>query len=170
MMNMHRRSYLATKDLLKQFYISQGDQFISPEIKKHIAIIDQASANYDSYSKQVENDRWSQIMTKMKNLYPIWYVDYTSNEGRVNAQTAYNQLTKIFSSSNPPQHEQAKLVKALMGDYQRHSEIMSQYNMLNIQGIASTEEKQKWENYLLSLSESEPKLKPVIKSIFMKLG
>lgn len=169
-MNMHLRSYLAPKDLLKQFYISQGDQFISPEIKKHIAIIDQASANYDSYSKQVENDRWSQIMTKMKNLYPIWYVDYTSNEGRVNAQTAYNQLTKIFSSSNPPQHEQAKLVKALMGDYQRHSEIMSQYNMLNIQGIASTEEKQKWENYLLSLSESEPKLKPVIKSIFMKLG
>ena len=92
LMSMNLRSRRTPEESLKQFYIAQGDAMMSPLIKEHVQIINQAEANYDNYSKKVENDRWSQIMTKMKNLHPIWYADYTDNEGRVNAQTAYNQL------------------------------------------------------------------------------
>lgn len=170
LMSMHLRSYRTPEDLLKQFYVAQGDAIMAPLIKEHLARIDAADANYDSYSKRLENDRWSQIMNSMKNLHPIWYADYTDNEGRVNAQIAYNQLEMIFASKNPPQHEQARLVNALMSDYKRHSSILSQYKTLNLQGLAMQTEKDNWDNYLLRLSESEPRLKPVIDSVFRKLG
>jgi len=111
-------------------------------------------------------------MKKMQNLYPVWYADYTSNEGRVTARNAFNQLQKIFApgSNLAPDTEQARSVKALISDYNKHQSIMSQYTMLNIQGGPSTIETQNWENYLLRLKESDPRLSSVISSVFMKLG
>ena len=170
LMGMHLRQYRTPEELLKQFYVAAGDAIMSKEISNHIAIINQAEANYDSYTKQQEQQRWSAIMEKMKNLYPIWYADYTNGEGRINAQTAYNQLQLIFSRPNPPTHEQAKLVKALMGDFERHQASMNQYKSVNLTGIVVQTEKDNWENYLLTLRESEPRLRPVIDSVFRKLG
>ena len=170
LMSMNLRSRRTPEELLKQFYIAQGDAMMSPLIKEHVQIINQAEANYDNYSKKVENDRWSQIMTKMKNLHPIWYADYTDNEGRVNAQTAYNQLQLLFSRPDAPNHEQARLVKALMADYDVHQQRMMQYRALNIQGTLTKGEQDNWDNYLLRLAESEPRLNSVIYSVFRKLG
>lgn len=170
LMDMNLRSRRSPEQLLKQFYIAQGDAMMSPLIKEHVQIINQAEANYDSYSKKVENDRWSQIMAKMKNLHPIWYADYTDNEGRVNAQTAYNQLQLIFSRPDAPNHEQARLVKSLMADYNVHQQNMAQYRALNIQGTLTKIEQDNWDNYLLRLAESEPRLNSVIYSVFRKLG
>jgi hypothetical protein len=171
LVSMHLREQRSPEELLRQFYIASGDAVISADRKLHTQIITAAKANFDTYAQQEENDRWSAVMTKMKNLYPIWYKDYTNGEGRINAQTAYNQLQKIFADPRTePKHEQAKMVKALMGDYQRHAGIMSEYNMLSIQGYATQDEVQNWQNYLMSLAENEPRLKPVINSVFMKLG
>ena len=170
LMNMHLRSERTPTELLKQFYIAQGDAIMAPLIKEHVTILNQAQANYDTYTKQQETARWSAIMNKMKNLHPIWYADYTNPEGSKNAQTAYNQLQLIFSRPDAPTHEQAQMVKALMSDYQKHADIMAQYKSLNLQGPLNQAEKQNWENYLLRLSESEPRLKPVIDSVFRKLG
>jgi len=103
-------------------------------------------------------------------LYPVWYADYTSNEGRVMAKNAFNQLTKIFASNLAPDNEQSRSVKALIGDYNKHQSIMAQYTMLNIQGGPSTIETQNWENYLLRLKENDPRLSSIINSVFMKLG
>jgi len=171
LVNMHLRSQRTPQELLKQFYISQGDQVISAEKTKHVAAITQAKANFDTYSQKVENDRWSGVMKKMQNLYPIWYADYTNGEGKINAQIAYNQLQNIFSNdATAPKHEQAQLVKAVMKDYQTHLQTVNQYKMLSITGTLPQIENQNWENYLLSLAESDPRLKPVINSVFMKLG
>ena len=168
---MHLREQRSPEELLKQFYIAAGDAVIANDRTIHNQIITAAKANFDTYAQKEENDRWSSVMTKMKNLYPIWYKDYTNGEGRINAQTAYNQLQKIFANPNTePKHEQAKMVKALMGDYQRHAGIMSEYNMLGVQGYATQDEVQNWQNYLMALAENEPRLKPVINSVFMKLG
>lgn len=171
LVNMHLRSQRTPQELLKQFYISQGDQVISAERTKHVALITQAKTNFDTYSQKVENDRWSGVMKKMQNLYPIWYADYTNGEGKINAQIAYNQLQKIFSNdATAPKHEQAQLVKAVIKDYQTHAQTVAQYRLLNITGTLPQIENQNWENYLLSLAESDPRLKPVINSVFMKLG
>ena len=170
LMKAHLRTRRTPEDMLKAFYVAQGDQLMSGEIKQHVAVLNQAEANYDTYSKSVETQRWSGVMKKMANLYPVWYADYTSNEGRVTAKNAFNQLTKIFASNLAPDTEQSRSVKALISDYNKHQSIMSQYTMLNIQGGPSTIETQNWENYLLRLKESDPRLSSVINSVFMKLG
>ena len=170
LMKMHLRSRRTPEEMLKAFYVAQGDQLMGGEIKQHVAAVAQAEANFDTYAKSIETQRWSGVMKKMQNLYPVWYADYTSNEGRVMATTAFNQLQKIFASNLAPDTEQARQVKALINDYNKHQSIMSQYTMLNIQGPASTMEKQNWEDYLLRLKESDPRLSSVISSVFMKLG
>jgi hypothetical protein len=170
LMKQHLRSRRTPEEMLKAFYVAQGDQLMAGEIKQHVAVLNQAEANYDTYSKSVETQRWSGVMKKMENLYPVWYADYTSNEGRVTAKNAFNQLTKIFAANLAPDTEQSRSVKALISDYNKHQSIMSQYTMLNIQGGPSTMEKQNWENYLLRLKENDPRLSSVISSVFMKLG
>ena len=168
LMSMHLRSRYTPKELLKSFYVAQGDVIMSSQIKEHVAKMEQVS--FDPFLKSEETKRWSAVMAGMKNLHPIWYADYTSGESRINAQTSYNQLVKIFSGDNPPQHEQAKLIQGLIKDYQSHQSTMSQFKMLNLQGIASQQETQNWENYLLTLSEKDPRLKSVINGVFRKLG
>jgi hypothetical protein len=170
MVNMHLRSRRTPEQLLEQFYVAQGDQVLSGLRTQHVKTLEAAKANFDTFTQRQEENNWSAVMKKMENLYPIWYKDYTNNDGKTNAQIAYNQLIKIFSSNNPPQHDQAKLVYSLMGDYQRHQEVMNQYKMLTIQGFAPQQETQQWESYLLSVAENQPRLKTVIDSVFMKLG
>ena len=168
LMNMHLRSQRTPQELLKQFYVSQGYAQMAPEIKQHVAALAQAQ-NIPAL-KQLESDRWSAVMTKMKNLYPLWYSDYTNPDRRIEAQTAVNQLNKIFTSPNPPQHEQAKLVKELLDKYNQYQSQKSQFNMMNIRGVASQMNKQNWEDYLMTRAEEEPRLNSVIYSVFLKLG
>lgn len=168
LLNMHLRSQKTPEELLRTFYVAQGDALMSQPIKDHIAKMQEYQ--YDPFLKQQEQANWSNVMKKMANLHPIWYESYTGGTARKEAQTTYNQLVKIFSAPNPPEHEQAKLVYGLIKDYQNHQATMSQFKMLNLQGIASTSETQNWETYLLTLSEKQPKLKSVIDSVFRKLG
>ena len=167
LLSMHFRSQRTPDQLLKQFYIAEGDAMISPLITQHAQILNNA---FDPFTKQQENDRWSGIMNKMKNLYPIWYSDYSSSDRRTNATVAYNQIQKILQSPNAPTNDQTKMVQGLVSDYQNHQNVMSQYKMMNIQGFLPTAEKQKWENYLTQLSVNNPRLNSVIKSVFLKLG
>ena len=168
LLNMHLRTTKDYVKLLDSFYVAQGDAMMSDKIRQHIANLEQYK--YDSFLKAEENKTWSQQMTKMQNMHPVWYQSYTSGEARREAQTVYNQLVKVFSDPNPPEHKQAKLVQALMKDYQTHQATMSQFKMLNLQGIASTSETQNWENYLYKMSIDKPELKSVIDSVFRKLG
>jgi hypothetical protein len=168
LMNMHLRSQRTPQELLKQFYVSQGYAQMAPEITKHVAALQQAQ-NIPALA-QLEQDRWSAVMTKMKNLYPLWYSDYTNPDRRIEAQTAVNQLNKIFTSPNPPQHEQAKLVKELLDKYNQYVSQKSQFNMMNIRGVASQMNKQNWEDYLMTRAEQDPRLNSVIYSVFLKLG
>jgi hypothetical protein len=171
LVGMHLRSQRTPDELLKQFYIAEGNQIIAADKKLHVDTIAAAKANYDTYSQKKENDSWSAIMEKMKNLHPIWYADYMGGgEGAVNAQTAYKQLQQIFADpATAPKHEQAKLVKNLMNDYQTHSEIMNSYKLAGLQGAALTSEKQNWQNHLLTVEQQDPRLSAVINGVFMKL-
>lgn len=166
--NMHLRSRKTPQELLNTFYIAQGDAMMEPLLKQHLE--NKQKYQFDPFLKQQEQQAWSNQMKMMKNFHPIWYDSYTSGAARTQAQTTYNQLIKIFSDPNAPQHDQAKLVKGLIQKYQAHQSVMNQYNMLNLQGVASTMEKQNWDDYLYSLREKEPRLKPVIDSVFRKLG
>ena len=168
LMNMHLRSQRTPQELLKQFYVSQGYAQMAPEIKQHVAALQQAQGI--PALAQLESDRWSAVMTKMKNLYPLWYSDYTNPDRRIEAQTAVNQLNKIFTGENPPKHEQALLVKDLLDRYNQYVSQKSQFNMMNIRGVASQMNKQQWEDYLMTRAEQEPRLNSVIYSVFLKLG
>ena len=168
LMNMHLRSQRTPQELLRQFYISQGYAQMAPEITKHVAALKQAQ-NIPALAN-LESDRWSAIMNKMKNLYPLWYSDYTNPDRRIDAQTAVNQLDKIFAGPNPPKHEQAVLVKELLNKYHQYISTKSQFSMMNIRGVASQMNKQQWEDYLMTRAEEDPRLNSVIYSVFLKLG
>lgn len=170
LVNQHLRIKRTPEELLRQFYVSQGDAMMGPLIKEHVANLNQA-ANI-SYLTSMEKTRWSGVIEKMKNVYPIWYNDYTSPDKRTNAGIAVNQLQSIFSedNKNQPKHEQAVLVKDLLNKYNSYAAQNAQFKMLNIQGFASQQNKQDWEDYLLARAEEEPRLKTIIYSVFMKLG
>ena len=170
LVNMHLRSTREPKELLRQFYIAQGYAEMSPLIKQHVAALKNAEGV--PALQRMERDNWSTVMTKMKNLYPIWYSDYTNPERRTDAQVAVSQLNKIFAPSNPnqPKHEQAVLVKDLLDKYNQYQSQQAQFNMMNIQGVASQLSKQDWEDYLMTRAEQEPRLNSVIYGVFLKLG
>jgi len=168
LLKMHLREQKTPQELLNSFYVSQGDALMDQPIKDHIAKMQEYQ--FSPFLKQQELKNWSETMKKMANLHPVWYDAYTSGDARRQAQNTYNQLVTIFSDTNPPQHDQAKLVQGLIKDYQTHQQRMASFKSLNLQGVASTSEAQNWETYLLTLSEKEPKLKSVINSVFRKLG
>ena len=85
-------------------------------------------------------------------------------------EESVNQLNKIFAGPNPPQHEQAKLVKELLDKYNQYVSQKSQFDMMNIRGAASQMNKQNWEDYLMTRAEQDPRLNSVIYSVFLKLG
>lgn len=170
LLNMGLRSARAPKDLLQQFYIAEGDALIAGDKATHTKIIAQAKANYDTFSEKQENDRWSTVMAKMKNLHPIWYDSYTNQNGKNDALNSYNQLQQIFNSPNAPTHEQANLVKGLMNDYSVHAQRLNEYKMMNIQGPVVNEENQNWQNHLDAVALNEPRLAAVVQSVFSKLG
>lgn len=170
LLGMHLRSELQPQELLKQFYVAQGYAAISPLIKQHVNALAQAQ-NIPAL-KKIEQDRWSGVIAKMQNLYPIWYSDYTSRDRVNDAQVAVNQLNKIFAPDNPnqPKHEQAVLVKDLLDRYNQYQQQKSLFSSLNIRGVASQVSKQDWEDYLMARAEQEPRLNSVIYSVFLKLG
>jgi hypothetical protein len=169
LVNMHLRERRTPKDYLKQFYIAQGDTYIKPMREQHNAVVAAAKANYDNYSLQQENTRWSAVMKNMQYWFPIWYSDYRSSDGQTNAQIVVRQLGNIFGSDNQPTHEQAKLVKSLLNDYYVHAKNVEEYRTLNISGLPLQEEKQNWQNHLLGVAQSTPELSTIINSVFMKL-
>jgi hypothetical protein len=170
LMNMHLRSERQPQELLKQFYIAQGYASISPLIKEHVANL--AQAGNISFLKSQEQNRWTGVIEKMKNIYPIWYSDYTNPDRRIEAQVAVNQLNKVFAPDNPnqPKHEQAIMVKDLLDRYNQYKEQQSMFSSMNIRGVASQMSKQDWEDYLMTRAEEDPRLNSVIYSVFLKLG
>lgn len=166
----HLRQTRTPEEFLKQFYISQGNNFIAPYRDQHNQILEQARQSRDTYTAQQETQRWSAIMTKMKNLYPIWYADYTSSEGRTNAELAISQLQYIYSNpSLTPTHEQGKLVGALLRDYNNYMGKIQQYRDFNITGVIVDLEKQNWQAYLDRLKTNDQRLATVINGVFSKV-
>ena len=167
MMKMNLRANRTPNELIKQTYIAAGWQQMDGPLKAHVAAVQ--SYKYDSYDLNLENQRWSAVMDKMKNVNPIWYESYAGSTGKVNANRAYNQLSKIFQMNVQPDNEQSKLVGALLSDYQHHAAIINQYKQFNIQGVVVQQEKDAWQNHLLAVSVNQPQLDAVIKSVFSKL-
>ena len=170
LVTQHYRSQRTPEELLKQFYIAQGYAQMAPLITEHVNALKNAQGIPALQS--IERDRWSVIMTKMKNLYPIWYSDYTDPERRNTANTVVNQLNLIFSPSNPnqPTHNQAKLVKGLLNEYNAYQSQQAQFTTMNIRGTASQLSKQDWEDYLMAKAIEKPELESIIYTVFLKLG
>lgn len=170
LVSMKLREQRTPQELLKEQYIAAGDSIMSQQITEHTNIIKQAKSNFDKYTEKQENQRWAGIMSQMQGTNPIWYDSYVHGNGKLNAQTAYNQLLTILNSPNAPQTEQAQLVQGLMNDYAKHAQTLNDYKTFNISGAAVTIENENWQNHLLAVQQGEPKLQAVIKSVFSKLG
>jgi hypothetical protein len=170
LVGMHLRANRTPDEMLKQFYISDGDAMIQKDMDTHNAIIARAKASGDTFSTQQENQRWSAVMQKMQNLYPVWYDNYNNQEGKDNANQSLLALQNIRANNLGPNNDQTKLVYSLMDDYATHAQRMNQYKELWLQGVVVNAEKQQWENHLLLVAQNEPALAPVINSVFRKLG
>jgi hypothetical protein len=172
MVSMGMRKTRQPLDLIRQFYIAQGEYAISEKRKNHYAKLDQYKANFDTYSQQVENKNWTKTMEDMKKFFPIWYDENAPGKSaNANATKAYNQLNAIFANpATAPKHEQALAVKALLSEYNKHASIMKSYKDMSVNGYLPTAEKQRFKDYLFSLAEKQPELKTVIYGVFNKLG
>jgi len=172
MVSMGMRKTRQPLDLIRQFYIAQGEYAISEDRRNHYARLDEYKSNFDTYSQQVENKNWSKKMEDMKAFFPIWYDENAPGKSaNANATKAYNQLNAIFANpSTAPKHEQALSVKALLDAYNKHSALMKSYKDMSINGYLPTAEKERFKDYLFSLAEKQPELKTVIYGVFNKLG
>jgi len=172
MVSMGMRKTRQPLDLIRQFYIAQGEYAISEERKNHYARLDQYKANFDTYSQQAENKNWTKTMDDMKVFFPIWYDENAPGKSaNANATKAYNQLNAIFADpKTAPKHEQALAVKSLLNEYNRYASTIKSYKDMSINGYLPTAEKQRFKDYLFSLAEKQPELKTVIYGVFNKLG
>jgi hypothetical protein len=167
----HLRTQRTPLEFLNQFFIAQGNNTIAPLLTEHTALVNTYTQMQNSFLLQQENQRWSDIMGKMKTLQPTWYANYTSGAGRDNAALAIQQLQNIFADdATAPKNEQANLVRSLLGDYQSHMNIMNQYKQLGITGQVVQMENQNWLTYLENLKTSDPRLSSVINTVFSKVG
>lgn len=164
---MHFRQQRTPEELLKQFYIAQGDQVMSSQIQEHLQNVKNAIA---PFQREQERQRWSAIVGQMKATFPVWYEDYTTGGSAVNAQNAYNQIVKIINSPQRPAGEQTDLVQGLVNEYQKYQLQMSQFKAMGIQGGLASQTRSNWSDYLMQLALDKPQLATVINSVFMKLG
>lgn len=156
-------------DILNQFYINMGDHLISEPRVLHNQKVEALTAAGDTEGLKMENDSWREFMQGMQIMHPIWYADYISPDSKVNAQQIYAKLVEMRTLGNAPKGEQTDLVFKLMDDYEVHNSIIAENTSLGIADMTAIE-KQNWETYLTNLRESEPRLRSVINSIFLKLG
>jgi hypothetical protein len=165
----HLRTARTPLEFLNQFYIAQGNNTVAPYLAQHTANVNEYK--YNSFMLQQENQNWSNFMGQMKVLQPTWYDNYTNGYGRNNAALAVQQLQNIFADAKTaPTHDQAKLVKALLSDYNNHMNTMNQYKQLGITGQVVQMESQNWLTYLENLKAGEPRLTSVINTVFSKVG
>ena len=165
----HLRTARTPLEFLNQFYIAQGNNTVAPYLAQHTANVNQYK--YNSFMLQQENQSWSNFMGQMKVLQPTWYDNYTNGYGRNNAALAVQQLQNIFADKNTaPTHEQAKLVQALLSDYNSHMNTLNQYKQLGITGQVVQMESQNWGTYLENIKASDPRLTSVINTVFSKVG
>ena len=155
-------------ELLKQFYISQGDYANSAAQKQHYANLE--LYKFNSYSTNLENQKWQEHLKDMRTFFPTWDSEQTFGGGVGNAQKAVDQLNTILSADNAPKHPQALLVKDLLQKFNTHIAKINSYSSMNITGFLVTSEKDAWKKYLYDLSQSTPELAPIIYSVFNKLG
>lgn len=173
MVSMHLRESLQPKELLRQFYIAQGDNAIATAKAEHYKKLDAAKANMDTFTQQQEKTAWSNKLKEMQVLYPTWYSDYKSSEGRDNAEKVVKQLNAIFygaDKANAPTHDQAKDVKTLLDKYNRHVNTINQYSTMGVTGFMVDQEKSNWSDYIYRTSQEYPHLAPIINGVFAKLG
>ena len=165
----HLRTARTPLEFLNQFYIAQGNNTVAPYLAQHTSNVNEYK--YNSFMLQQENQNWSNFMSQMKTLQPTWYDNYTNGYGRNNAALAVQQLQNIFADAKTaPTHDQAKLVKALLSDYNNHMNTMNQYKQLGITGQVVQMESQNWLTYLENLKAGEPRLTSVINTVFSKVG
>lgn len=155
-------------ELLKQFYISQGDYANSAASKEHYAKLE--AYKYNNYAIGVENQKWQEHLKDMQTFFPTWADEQTFGGGIGNAQKAVDQLNTILSADNAPKHPQAMLVKGLLQEFNTHSAKINSYSSMNITGFLVTSENDAWKQRLYDLSQSTPELAPIIYSVFNKLG
>lgn len=167
LLGMHFRSQRTPEELLKQFYIASGDQYMSSQIKEHQNNLQQAIT---PFLRQQERDRWSAITKQAQVAMPTWYEDYTTGNGATQAKIAFTQLSQILASGQAPKGVQTDLVAGLVNAYQQYHATINQYQALNIQGPLVQNQKDSWSDYLDNLAITEPRLSSVINSVFKKLG
>lgn len=168
LLHQHLRTRRDPKDLITQFYISEADQYFNPLKAQHDKIIADATANMDQASMDEENAKWSGVMDKMKNIYPDWYTLYNANGSKTRAAVALSQFRTIFARPDAPTNEQSNLVRTLVQGYDHHRQIMIDAKQ-NGDTYGAKDEKTSWTDYLQNAMKVDPRLKPVINSVFLKL-
>jgi hypothetical protein len=172
MISKNLRTARQPKELMKQFYIAQGEYAIAAKRKDHYDKLNAYKANFDTYSQGVEATNWSNTLKEMKHFFPTWYTENAPGAANnANAQRAYEQLNAIFANpATAPKHEQALAVKELLDSYNHHASQMAGYANMNVNGYLPSAEKTRWSDYLFQLAETNPELKTVIYGVFNKLG
>jgi hypothetical protein len=170
LVSMGLRQDVLPQDLIRNIYIAQGDYAISAARKEHYDKLDKAKANFDTFTQTQINADWKKTMSDMKVFYPEWYDDNINGKAPARAQKTVDQLNLIFSSPNPPKHDQAKLVQGLLNQYNTYKNKMNSYSSMQINGFLPQQTKTDWEDYLYKTSVNTPELAPIIYGVFNKLG
>jgi hypothetical protein len=170
LVSMDMRKDVLPADLIRKFYIAQGDYAISTARKEHYDKLNKAKANFDTFSVQQINKDWANTMKDMKVFFPEWYDDNMNGKAQANAQKVIDQLNTVFASPNPPTHDQAKLVKGILDKYNTYKGSINTYSSLQVTGFLPSQTKKDWEDYLYKTSQETPELAPIIYGVFNKLG
>jgi len=167
MIKMHLRGNKTPDEFLTAVYVAAGNNAVYKDKPIHDKAMEDLKKA--GLSQADERANWSNYIQQYGQSNPLWWDDYSSTARIHVAQQAVVDLTNIFNSKNPPNTDQAKMVKGLLNDWTNHNQAMATYRSSYSSDVVATE-KDNWTTYLDKVAQEKPQLNSIINTVFRRLG
>ena len=152
------------QQFLNQLYVSAGDQTYYASLAVHEANL--TAAGNSKVAKDLEYSTWNSYVSTLQKQNPVWASEFFSNARPLAAQNAITGLHQIFADNAAPDDPQSAKVKFLLGQYDvAAAQYQAAGNSPNY-SHAQAQVYDGWIQYLDSVSQQAPELKPIITSVF----
>ena len=152
------------QQFLNQLYVSAGDQTYYASLAVHESNI--LAAGTSRQAKNAEYDTWKSYVATLQQQNPVWAEEFFNNSRQLNAKNAITGLHQIFADNAAPSDPQSAKVKYLLSQYDQAAATYQAAGNSPNYLHAQAQVYDGWVQYLKSVEQADPALKPIVTSVF----
>lgn len=156
---------------LAQLYISAGNAFVLDNPDNYPAYKKEIASQTGSEKYQTEQQWYNQFIPSYGAQNPVWYEWWNSNNKASDRTQAINEVKQIIASGElpNPKSSQSQGIVGLMNDYESYQSQLSAGYQSGFVGEKESAINQSWDDYLTSVAQDNPELRPFINGVFLTL-